>query len=112
MATYPIDPDIRRIAARFGVDPKLIAAVVKAEGDIVKAIQWTFPNVKDKEQALEITCRSAAHALSDFVKAQSPEDFITFWAHRWAPVGASNDPTGLNKNWPVNVLKFWLSYTT
>lgn len=24
-------------------------------------------------------------------------------ANRWAPVGAKNDPTNLNKNWPGNV---------
>jgi hypothetical protein len=31
MSTYPIDPDVRRIAKRFGVDAALIQAVMKAE---------------------------------------------------------------------------------
>jgi hypothetical protein len=110
MATYPIDPDVRRIAARFGVDPKLIQAVVKAEGNILKAVQCSLPKVSTVEEALEITCRSAAHAMSDYIKQSDPEAFVTFWGHRWAPVGATNDPTNLNKNWPVNVLRFWLSY--
>ena len=110
MATYPIDPDVRRIAARFGVDPKLIAAVVRAEGDILKAVQCSFPNVKTKEEALDITCRSAVHAMSDFVKLQAAGDFVTYWGHRWAPIGADNDPHGLNKNWPINVARFWLGH--
>jgi hypothetical protein len=33
---------------------------------------------------------------------------VDFWAKRWAPVGAANDPHDLNVNWPVNVKKFWL----
>ena len=110
MATYPVDPDVRRIAARFGVDPKLIQAVVKAEGNILKAVQCSFPNIKTEDEALEITCRSAAHALSDYVKQTDPEGFAKFWGSRWAPVGATNDPMNLNRNWPANVLRFWLSY--
>jgi hypothetical protein len=32
-----------------------------------------------------------------------PEDFIPYLASKYAPAGASNDPTGLNKNWTKNV---------
>lgn len=108
MATWTIDEDVRRLAKRFGVDPALIQAVVKAEGNILKAIQCTFPNVKTREEALEITCRSAVHAMSDYVKAESAAGYVAFWAHRWAPQGAENDPTDLNKNWPANVTKLWV----
>lgn len=104
-----IDDDVRRIAARFGVDAALIQAVVKAEGNILKAVQCSIPTVTTHEQALEITCRSAAHALSDYVKQHHAAEFVKMWGQRWAPVGAANDPTDLNKNWPVNVLKFWIS---
>lgn len=107
MATYPIDPDVRRIAGRFGVDPSLIQAVVRAEGNILKAVQCSLPNTSNVEQALEITCRSAAHAMSDYIKQTDPDGFVSFWAARWAPQGAKNDPTSLNANWPVNVKKFW-----
>lgn len=107
MATWPIDPDVRRIAKRFGVDAALIQAVVQAEGDIVKAVQCSYPEVTDRERALEITCRSAAHALSDWVKAHSRDAFVAFWGARWAPVGAANDPHNLNTNWTRNVSKLW-----
>ena len=107
MATYPIDPDVRRIATRFGVDPKLIQAVVRAEGNILQAVRCSLPHTSNVEQALEITCRSAVHAMSDYIQQTDPDGFVTFWAHRWAPQGVANDPHHLNANWPVNVKKFW-----
>jgi len=107
MATYPIDPDVRRIAGRFGVDPKLIQAVVIAEGNIIKAVQCSIPSVTTKEQALEITCRSACHALSDYVKTSDPNGFVQFWAARWAPQGVANDPHSLNAHWSSNVTRAW-----
>lgn len=33
-------------------------------------------------------------------------DFIVFLGNRYCPVGAANDPTGLNKNWIRNVKYF------
>ena len=107
MATYPIDPDVRRIARRFGIDPHLIAAVIQAEGNILKAVQCSLPNVTTYEEAVEVTCRSAAHAMSDYIKANHAEAFVDFWAKRWAPQGAANDPKGLNANWPKNVKARW-----
>ncbi len=103
-----ISDDVRKAARKFGVDPALIQAVVIAEGNIIKAVQCSFPGVTDEAQALEITCRSAAHALSDYVKMTDPEAFAAFWGARWAPVGARNDPNGLNANWPRNVFKNWI----
>ena len=110
MATYPIDPDVRRIARRFGIDPKLIHAVVKAEGNIIKAVQCSLPSITTEEQALDVTCRSAVHAMSDFIKAKHAEEFVQFWGSRWAPRGVANDPTDLNRHWPLNVLRIWLGY--
>lgn len=107
MATYPIDPDVRRIARRFGLDPALIQAVVRAEGDIIKAVQCSFPKVTTLDEALDITCRSATHALSDYVKALDADGFVEFWGGRWAPKGAGNDPKALNAHWAPNVRRLW-----
>ena len=109
MAAYAIDPDVRRIAKRFGMDPALIQAVVQAEGNIVKAVQCSFPNVTTLEEALEITCRSCAHAMSDYVKTLDKDGFVEFWGARWAPIGAGNDPKALNSHWAPNVKKLWCS---
>ncbi len=112
-----IDADVVHAARHFGLDPKLIQAVVNAEGDILKAVRCSLPETPDRAHALDITCRSAVHAMSDYLKEHSAvcdserldETFVEFWARRWAPQGASNDPHGLNENWPVNVLKLWRS---
>ena len=40
-----------------------------------------------------------------WTKAGSKGDFITFLGNRYCPVGAENDPTGLNKHWIKNVKK-------
>ncbi len=108
-----IDPDVQAIAATFAASAdfaRLIQAVVTAEGNIVKAVACSEPAVTTREQAIRVVCRSAIHAMSDFLTdtdAARPA-FVQFWARRWAPVGASNDPSGLNANWPKNVEQLWL----
>jgi hypothetical protein len=102
-----LDPDVRTIAAQFGVDATLIQAVVNAEGNIVKAVQCSIPAIRTREQALQVLCRSAVHAMSDYVKAHCAAGFVDAWAHRWAPTGADNDPTNLNANWSGNVKQLW-----
>ena len=114
MATWPIDPDVRRIAKRFaGLSvsfPRLIAAVVKAEGNIIQAVRCSYPDVYAKDQALEITARSAVHAMSEFIFAdpERRKAFVETWGATWAPRGVENDPHDLNKNWVPNVLNGWL----
>lgn len=103
-----IDADVRKAAKHFGLDPALVQAVVNAEGNIVRAVQCSIPSVTTREQALEVTCRSCVHAMSDFVKANAAVPFVDFWAARWAPIGAANDPKNLNANWPKNVRAYWL----
>lgn len=103
-----IDPEIRGVAAHFGVDPKLLAAVVQAEGNILRAVQCSVPSCQTREKALEITCRSMVHAMRDYITEQQQNaDFVEFWAKRWAPIKAANDPTNLNQNWAKNVRQLW-----
>lgn len=102
-----IDDDVARIAKQFGVDAELIQAVVVSEGNILKAVQCSIPSVKTREKAIEVTCRSAAHAMSDYLKAHAAGAFVAFWSERWAPRGVANDPKDLNQFWPVNVLRLW-----
>ncbi len=40
-----------------------------------------------------------------WVKAGKPGDFIPFLGKRYCPVGADNDPNGLNKHWVKNVTR-------
>lgn len=106
-----IPKDVELIGRRYGVPARLLWAVEKAEGDLLKAVRCSIKSVKDLTEAREITARSAAHALFDFVLAGGSGwfAFIDFWAARWAPVGAANDPGNLNSNWAKNVKALWLS---
>ena len=105
-----IDADVIRVARAFGIDPALLQAVVHAEGDILRAVQCSIPSVNTREEALRVTARSAVHAMCDWIKSggeDRQDAFIAFWAARWAPVGATNDPTNLNANWVHNVDRLW-----
>ncbi len=105
---------------RFRVGPadaflgEVIFALVKVvEGDIVKAVQCSFPSVTTRKEALEITARSAVHRMCDYVKADAArrQAFVAIFGAAWAPVGAANDPRGLNQNWTTNVTKLWAPTT-
>lgn len=39
----------------------------------------------------------------DWIKLGKPNDFIQYLSKSYAPIGAENDPKGLNKNWVPNV---------
>lgn len=105
-----VDPDVRAVAAHFGLDAALVQAVVTAEGNILKAVQCSLPMVTTRAKALDVLCRSCVHALSDYVKSggeSRQDEFLAFWARRWAPQGATNDPHNLNANWATNVDRLW-----
>jgi hypothetical protein len=104
------DADVVIVARKFGLDPSLLQAVVTAEGDILKAVRCSLPDTKDRAAALDITARSCVHAMCDWVKnggEERQDSFIAFWANRWAPTGAANDPHHLNENWASNVDRLW-----
>ena len=50
------------------------------------------------------------HALRDY-KGSDAKEFIKFLGGRYCPVGAENDPKGLNKNWIGNVTKIYFEGT-
>lgn len=105
-----IDAELKAVAKHFGLDPALLDAVERAEGNIIKAVQCSIPNVTTRREALEITARSAVHRMCDYVKldATRRQEFVALWGAIWAPVGAANDPTALNQNWPKNVTALWV----
>lgn len=107
-----IDKDVAAVARFFGAPSEVLQAVVNAEGNILRAVQCSLPSVQTREKALEVLARSYVHAISDYVKHRNEgQAFIAFWAQRWAPEGAANDPTHLNSNWVGNVTKLsgWIA---
>lgn len=50
---------------------------------------------------------SIKSALKHYAKQSKEKDFILFLSKRYAPIGAKNDPKGLNKNWVRLVKHFY-----
>lgn len=83
---------------------KLATAIYHAEGGaktrypygILKKYKVTTPR--------QACINTIKHALRDW---DGKSDFIIFLGNRYCPVGAANDPTGLNKNWVKNVRYFY-----
>ena len=74
-----IDPDVRGVAANFGLDARLMQAVVQAEGNIVRAVQCSIPSVQTRDQALRVLARSIVHAMSDYTLSKDRQDFLVFF---------------------------------
>lgn len=107
-----IQDDVAKAAKWWSEDPALLQAVDTAEGGgdaLIKAVNCTPGiNAKTRDKALEVSCRTLNHARRDFIATHDLEPlFAEFLAKRWAPVGATNDPKGLNRNWLANVWKLW-----
>ena len=56
-----------------------------------------YKNAPDKTKSFRLQAQWAAGTI----KRRYKGDLLAF-AKRWAPVGAKNDPKGLNKNWYKN----------
>ena len=86
---------------------KLADAIYLAEGGsktshpygILKRYISTTPR-----QACINTIKSAIKRFNNQTKEK---DFIHFLSLTYCPIGASNDPTGLNRNWEKNVKHFY-----
>lgn len=83
------------------------SAIRHAEGS------WTYGiksySCKTESECRRICINSIKNNKIRFAKShKSGETYIDTLAKRYAPICASNDPTGLNKNWKKNVL-YWLA---
>jgi hypothetical protein len=67
------------------------------------------PRAVDQPNSLRVQAGWCAATISKNYKRWTDSgentDFITFLGNRYCPVGADNDPNGLNKHWIPNVTK-------
>ena len=90
-------------------DPQaLIRAIRQAEGVPSYGVMWLARRYKGHHRVPEhIGRREAARivhrAYRDWVNSGKEGDFLVFLRDRYAPLGADNDPTGLNDHWLTNV---------
>jgi len=84
-------------------DDQIANAIYKAEGGAKTRHPYGIL-VKYKTTTPRQACiNTIKHARKDW---NGKGSFIAFLGSRYCPVGAKNDPTGLNKNWIGNVRKF------
>lgn len=86
-------------------DEQIVNAIRKAEGT------WTYGiksiRCETTEACRKICLNTVKNNRKRFARIQEKRgDFIAFLGSKYCPVGAENDPTGLNKNWEKNVRYF------
>ncbi len=78
-------------------------AIKVAENDATGRFGIRSVKVGSKREAQRVLDNSVRNNIKRWEKAGKPGKFIDFMGKRWAPVGAKNDPKGLNKYWAGNV---------
>ena len=83
-------------------DNQIANAIFKAENS--KSHPYGILAHYKHTTARQACLNTIKHARKDYKQG----DFIEFLGARYCPVGANNDPEGLNKNWVKNVKYFLL----
>ncbi len=83
-------------------DEKLCEAIHKAEGNDNYGILAHYKHTSYRQACLN----TIRHSRQRYVATHQKGDFIVFLSQTYCPIGASNDPRGLNKNWVKNVKYF------
>jgi len=108
---------IQSTALQYGIDARLLAAIRKAEnggpGREFGIMSVPAPTYTDQARAAAQTIKNnqaryeAETGYSSSVLGRLTDQFIAYLGGKYAPVGASNDPSGLNNNWVRNVMNFY-----
>lgn len=86
-------------------DEQIVASIYKAEGGAKAQYLYGIRSVRylDAAEARRICFNTVRNNRKRWAKAGNPGEYLEFLARKYCPVGAGNDPYGLNKNWLKNV---------
>lgn len=89
-------------------DEAVVEAIYKAEGGpkAVKPFGILSVPCDGYDSCRRICLNTVRNNRKRFAKQSLFTDYLEFLASRYAPIGAENDPTNLNKNWLKNVRYF------
>ena len=87
-----------------GILPYMNKAVKYAENN-PKNFGVLSEDFATADEANNILNNSIRNNYIRWLLANKPGTFVDFMRDRWAPIGAENDPTGLNPYWNDNVRK-------
>lgn len=81
---------------------QIVDAIYKVEGGAKTKHPYGVLSVKTSDPR-RVCINTVKNNYIRWQKAGSNGDFVHFLACRYAPIGAANDPKGLNKNWEKNL---------
>jgi hypothetical protein len=87
---------------------RLAAAIYKAEGGDKTKYPYGIKSINtfgDKDKAKKICINTINNNWIRYNNQSKYTNYIEFLGSRYCPIGANNDPKGLNKNWVSNVKK-------
>lgn len=93
--------------AHAWTDEEIVNAIFKSEGG--KNAQYPYGirsvRVSSIAEARKVCFNTVRNNKKRFARSKNRknQDYIAFLASRYCPIGAGNDPKGLNKNWERNV---------
>lgn len=89
-------------------DEQIVNAIFQAEGGYKATYLYGIRSVsyKDEAEARQICLNTIRNNRKRFANQTKYEDYLEFLASRYCPVGAKNDPNGLNQHWLRNVKWF------
>jgi hypothetical protein len=109
---------ITREAQRTGLDPSLLVAIRRVEnGGPGKEFGILTVPAADLDAQARVAANTVRNTLIRFerrggtavdpVTGRYTEPFLRFLSSRYAPVGAENDPSGLNRYHAANLIAFY-----
>ena len=89
----------------------IVDAIYKAEGGKTAKKPFGILSVpcSGYESCRKICFNTVRNNYRRWNNAGNPGQFLSFLASRYAPIGAGNDPAGLNHNWLKNVT-YWVNH--
>jgi hypothetical protein len=95
----------------YPVNPYALLLAIREAERGRKGFEFGIVAVKgtDLRTQAEWACATVKKNFERF-RASGEKDFIAFLGKRWAPIGAENDPKGLNRFWADNVRFFYHKY--
>jgi len=86
---------------------KLATAIYYAEGGAKTSHPYGILAHYKQTTPRQACINTIKSAIRRYEKTNKRLDFITFLSKTYCPIGAKNDPQGLNKNWVKNVRYFY-----